>query len=149
MYVLLTLPDFIYIISGSIMSIKSPQAIFNQEATHRIREAIEANPLSRKSIQELAPGIYIGRNQLQISFKQLTGMTIKHFMLCKRMEAAKSILTTGITVKEASSSCGYKRQSNFTRDYKIIFGVPPMECIRNHYEHDIKVIMMEMLKKVQ
>jgi AraC-like DNA-binding protein len=67
------------------------------------------------------------------------------------MEAAKSILTTGVTVKEASSSCGYKRQSNFTRDYKIIFGVPPMACIHSHYEHDIKAIAMEMLEneKVQ
>ena len=131
------------------MSIQSPHAILNQEATHTIREAIEANPLSRKSIQELAPGIYIGRNQLQTSFKELTGMTITHFRLCKRMEAAKDILTTGVTVKEASCSCGYKRQSNFTRDYKIIFGVPPMECVRNQYEHDIKVIAMEWLKKVQ
>ncbi|THU40810.1 helix-turn-helix transcriptional regulator [Niastella caeni] len=131
------------------MRIKSPQAICNQEATLTIREAIEANPLSRKSIQELVPGIYIGRNQLQISFKQITGMTITHFRLCKRMEAARNILTTGVTVKEAAFTCGYKRQSNFSRDYKNVFGVPPMECIRNQYEQEMKVLSIDLLKKVQ
>jgi AraC-like DNA-binding protein len=116
------------------MTRKSAQTKLNLEASITIRAAIDAKPLSRKSIHDLAPEIHIGRNQLQTAFKHITGTTVKHYRLQKRMEAARDILITGVTVKQVASKCGYKRQSNFTRDYKNVFGMTPMEWLRTHYE---------------
>ena len=107
-------------------------------AAHSVQQAIDKNPLSRKSISELVPDLYVGRNQLQSAFKQLTQLTIKRYRLIKRMEAARDLLATGnVTVKEVSVQCGYKTQGNFTADYKSIFHQTPLEWLQQNIRRNI------------
>jgi|RhiMetdeSRZDD1v2_1073273.scaffolds.fasta_scaffold01359_25 AraC-like DNA-binding protein len=131
------------------MTRKSAQTNIVFDAASTIRNAIDATPLSRKNIHDLVPDIHIGRNQLQRVFKEITGMTVKHYRLQKRMEAARDILMTGISVKQVASKCGYKKQNNFTRDYKSVFLMTPLEWVRQHYANDITVIQIGTAKKVQ
>lgn len=131
------------------MTRKSAHTSIILDATTTIKNAIDATPLSRKNIHDLVPDIHIGRNQLQRAFKEITGMPIKRYRLLKRMEAARDILMTGISVKQVASKCGYKKQNNFTRDYKYIFNMTPLEWMRQHNAHDITVTQIGIEKKVQ
>jgi AraC-like DNA-binding protein len=131
------------------MTRKSAQTNIILDAASAIRNAIDATPLSRKNIHDLVPDIHIGRNQLQRAFKEITGMTAKHYRLLKRMEAARDILMTGVSVKQAASKCGYKKQNNFTRDYKYVFNMTPLEWVRQHYVIDITATQIGTIKKVQ
>lgn len=131
------------------MTRKSAQKNIIFDAATTIRNAIDTTPLSRKNIHDLVPDIYIGRNQLQRAFKEITGMPVKHYRLLKRMEAARDILMTGISVKQVASKCGYKKQNNFTRDYKRVFNMTPLEWVRQYYVVDITATQIANEKKVQ
>ena len=103
-----------------------------------VQEAIDKNPLSRNRIIELVPDLYVGRNQLQEEFKQLTKLTIKRYRLIKRMEAARDMLATGhVNVKEVAFQCGYKKQGNFTADFKSIYHQTPLEWIQYNISRSI------------
>ena len=103
-----------------------------------VQETIDKNPLSRNSINELVPDLYVGRNQLQAEFKQLTKQTIKRYRLIKRMEAARDMLATGhVNVKEVAFQCGYKKQGNFTADFKSIYHQTPLEWIQYNISRSI------------
>ena len=101
-----------------------------------VQQAIDKDPLSRRSLTELMPGIHVGRNQLQTAFKQLTKQTIKRYRLVKRMEAARDMLVTGSeSVKEVAFHCGYRNQGNFNTDFKNVFNKTPGEWLKKNYRY--------------
>ena len=113
------------------MTRKISSSNYISSAADSVQQAIDNNPLSRKSISDLVPDLYVGRNQLQAEFKQLTGLTIKRYRLIKRMEAARDMLATGnVNVKEVAFQCGYKKQGNFTADFKSIYHQTPLEWLQ-------------------
>lgn len=122
------------------MTTKSMPASSAWDAVIAIKNAIDANPFQRTSIQELAPDIHIGRNQLQNTFKEITGLTIRTYRLQKRMEAASNLLSSGErSVKQIAWECGYRNQNNFTADFKLIFKITPAEWLHNHLDDNPNV----------
>ena len=116
------------------MSSKPSSTDFIRDAVIAIKNAIDANPISRDTIQELVPTIHIGRNQLQNTFKQVSGVAIRRYRLQKRMEVASQMLSTGEkSVKEVSIKCGYKKQNNFSADFKLVFKITPAEWMRDQF----------------
>ena len=118
------------------------------DAVISIKTAIDQNPFKRESPQELA-GTHIGRNQLQNTFKEISGMTIRSYRVQKRMEAARKLLSSGnYNVKQVALECGYKNPNNFTADFKLVFKMTPADWIRNHCE-DITNVIAQTFEKVQ
>ena len=106
---------------------------FIYDAVMAIKQSIDENPLQRDAVQELEPTIHIGRNQLQHTFKEITGMTIRSYRLQKRMKAAKDMIATGeYSIKQIAMECGYRNQNNFTADFKLVFKVAPSEWLESH-----------------
>lgn len=122
---------------------------FVLDAVITIKQAIDQNPLKRESPHELAPSVHIGRNQLQNTFKEIAGMTLRSYRLQKRMEAARELLSTGdFNVKQVALQCGYKNQNNFTADFKLVFKMTPADWVRNNCE-DITNVLAHTFEKVQ
>jgi len=96
-----------------------------------IRDAIIANPLSRKKPSKFAAEYNVDRNKVSPAFKKLTGTTIRRFQLEKLMEVAGKMLLSGKSVKEVAIDCGYADyQNNFTRSFRKVFGMGPEEWLR-------------------
>jgi transcriptional regulator GlxA family with amidase domain len=97
-----------------------------------IKYAIDENPISREPLKTLAPDIYVGRNQLQAEFKQITGKTIRRYRMEKRMEAAANMLTIGeSSIKEVAIACGHAEcLSSFSKLFKAIYNMSPEEWVR-------------------
>jgi len=126
------------------MTSKPSSTDFIREAVIAIKNAIDANPLNRKAAQELVQDIYIGRNQLQNTFKQISGITMRSYRLQKRMEAARDILSSGEnSVKQVALKCGYRNQNNFTADFKVVFKITPAEWLRDHFD-DVTLAVMKV-----
>jgi AraC-like DNA-binding protein len=95
-----------------------------------IRDAILAEPLTKKTPSELAAQYYVDRNKLLQAFKELTGSTIRRFQLEQLMNAASKMLLSGMTIKEVSIECGYPDyRGNFTRSFKKVFEIAPDEWL--------------------
>lgn len=102
------------------------------EAAIAARNAIDSNPLSRKKLSEIAPGITIGRNALLAAFRLLTGTTIRRYRMIKRMEEAGKLLLAGtFNIKQVAYECGYlDKQNNFFRDFKEVHQLTPEDWVK-------------------
>lgn len=106
---------------------------FIHDAVMAIKQSIDKNPLQRNAVKKLEPTIHIGRNQLQNTFKEITGTTIRSYRLQKRMKAAKDMMATGEnSIKQIALECGYRNQNNFTADFKLVFKMAPREWMEEH-----------------
>jgi AraC-like DNA-binding protein len=97
-----------------------------------LKKAIDLNPLTRATIQELLPGIEIRRKRLLAAFKEITGEKFKDYQKKKRMEKAGEMLRKGTTVKVVTLECGYGSYiTNFLRDFKQVFNQTPEQWMNN------------------
>ena len=106
---------------------------FIYDAVMAIKKTIDENPLQRNAVHELDPTIHIGRNQLQNTFKEISGMTIRSYRVQKRMNAALDMMAAGeMSIKQVALACGYRNQNNFTTDFKLVFNMTPAEWMNEH-----------------
>ena len=105
--------------------------------SRRIARAIEllktryAEPLR---IEELAAAAHMSPSSLHQRFKAATAMTPLQFQKQLRLqEARRLMLTDGLEAASAGHRVGYESPSQFSREYRRLFGAPPrreVEAIR-------------------
>ena len=99
------------------------------EKLPHIRKAITYitdNYASKIKINELADHVGVNRSYLASSFKRATGYSPKEYLICLRMEKAKSLLEkTDMPVNAVANSVGYTDQLAFSRMFKEYAGVSP------------------------
>src|SRR6202051_4327339 len=97
--------------------------------THRIVRAIEwlkqryAAPLR---IEELAGAVHISASALHHRFKAVTAMSPLQYQKHLRLhEARRLMFADGIDCATAGHRVGYESPSQFSREYRRLFGAPP------------------------
>ena len=82
-----------------------------------------ANPLAT---DEIAKSLGIGRSVLQDRFKQLFGVSLRSYLVEKRMEKAKSLLNQpDLNINQISWQLGYEHSCNFVTAFKRQYGLTP------------------------
>ena len=102
-------------------------------ATHRIAEAVERlrndfdQPLH---IENLAHQLGMSVSGFHHHFRALTAMSPLQFQKQLRLqEARRLMLGEGLDATSAGYRVGYSNASHFTREYKRLFGEPPMRDV--------------------
>lgn len=102
-------------------------------ATRRVGRVIEqltrrfAEPLS---IDELAELAHMSPSTLHLRFKQLTALSPLQFQKTLRLQQARRLmLADGLDAANAAHRVGYESPSQFSREYRRLFGAPPREDI--------------------
>ncbi len=106
-------------------------------SAQRVARAIEllkaryAEPLR---IEELAAAAHLSTSSLHQRFKAATAMSPLQFQKQLRLqEARRLMLMDGLEAASAGHRVGYERPSQFSREYRRLFGAPPrreVEAIR-------------------
>lgn len=101
--------------------------------THRIAEALEwlrrdfDQPLR---IEQLARAFGMSISSFNHHFRALTAMSPLQFQkLLRLQEARRLLLSEGLDAASAGYRVGYSDASHFTREYKRLFGAPPMHDV--------------------
>lgn len=82
-----------------------------------------------ESLEELSKLANMGLTSFRRHFKALTGTPPKKFFQRRRLHEAKRLMVfEGAKVGEASFAVGYTSSSQFSREFKDLFGVPPSEA---------------------
>ena len=81
------------------------------------------------SIAELASLAGYSDYYLSRKFKEETGYSMHQYILEKRIQAARSLILTGVPATVASAECGFKDYSTFSRACKKILGKMPSEVV--------------------
>lgn len=79
------------------------------------------------NLDKLASMFYVSKSHLCYYFKNCMGTTILNYIKDLRLaHAAKLVVTTKKKSIDIGLECGYSSVSNFLRDFKKKYGVPPM-----------------------
>lgn len=97
------------------------------QCIQRARDIILAkSPLA--SLAALAREVGINRNKLAVGFKHLFGVTVGQFDREQKLARARTLLLRdGLSVNQAAAAVGYVDPSNFTKAFKLAYGVLPSE----------------------
>ncbi len=93
-----------------------------------------ANPISLHEISFLAANLSL--SHAERIFKDEVGVSIKKFLILKRLYEAAILLRSDLKLSELDvvSRCGFNDISNFIKQFKNIFGCTPVRfrhCSRN------------------
>lgn len=100
---------------------------------HRISRAIQwinqrfAQPMA---IDELAGAVSMSKSSLHHHFKALTSMSPLQYQKTLRLqEARRLMLVEQLDAASASHRVGYESPSQFSREYRRVFGAPPFRDV--------------------
>ncbi|MBQ9973929.1 MAG: AraC family transcriptional regulator [Oscillospiraceae bacterium] len=93
----------------------------------RVEDYIRANFMRPIRVEDIAARLSLDRRYLSRIFKAHTGLSIKEYLVRRRLEQAGRYLRRGSSVKEAAALCGYEDAANFSKRFKQHFGVSPRD----------------------
>ena len=98
-------------------------------AIHESAEIISTDVSLHYVIPELSKKVRLNEFRFKYLFKKIFGTGPYEYLVRKRMEKAKELLQTGLSVKEVAGLVGY-RASDFTTVFRAHFGIPPSSAKR-------------------
>ena len=94
--------------------------------THMRRHCSERLP-----IESLARLVHMAESTFNRNFKRVTTLSpLQYHKRLKLFEARRLMLQKGMNAATACAAVGYESQQQFTREYKRLFGCPPMKDAR-------------------
>lgn len=94
---------------------------------------IEDNIGEKISLESIGNNIGYSTNYISTQFKLHTGLSIRQYILDKRVETAKKYLQEGRNVSEACSLSGFNDYANFLRSFKKKAKISPGEYRKINY----------------
>jgi transcriptional regulator GlxA family with amidase domain len=92
----------------------------------RVRDHVESHLEEDLSIETLATTSGLSMYHFIRAFKQSQGVTPHHYLLQRRIERARELLTrTDLSMSQVAFACGFSDQSHFARRFRELVGVPP------------------------
>ena len=124
------LRDFAGLVKDVVMvGVASRIEIWSREKWEALQEEEE------ESVEDIADFCNINRSYLNRLFKESTGKTLQNFLMYYRMNRAAELLKVSeLTVNEIGKRCGYQNQLHFSRAFKTIFGLSPMQWKKKEKE---------------
>lgn len=77
------------------------------------------------SLEKLAKMFHVSPGYLSTQFRRHTGLTLRDYLLDRKVNHAKMLMLEGANVSEACYQAGFGDYSNFIRSFKKVTGMPP------------------------
>jgi AraC-like DNA-binding protein len=97
----------------------------------KIIEIIEKNEEKKMLIRELSESVSLSDSRLQHLFKEQMGVSIKRYLLWKRMSDALHIIIKGKDFTFAAHEAGFADSSHLSRAFKEHFGIKLSDIFKN------------------
>lgn len=90
-----------------------------------VREHLAANLTATASLDELSDLVSVSPFYLQRTFKAVTRMSPREYLMDLRIRRARALLREGMVPRAVATSVGFFDQSHFTRAFRKLTGVTP------------------------
>lgn len=98
------------------------------ELAERIKTFIDENLKEPLTTESICKNFFISRQRLYTVFRTSFDMSVKQYILEKKIERAKLLLkTTGYAVTEVADRTGFSDYNNFIQRFKKMTGVTPLQ----------------------
>ncbi len=99
-------------------------------ACYAVRKAmsyISDNINTRLTVEQIAREVGYNRSHLAVIFKEETGQTISEYIQNKKIELAKTMISTGGNLSDIAVTLGFCSQSHFCKAFKQVTGISPKQ----------------------
>ncbi|HTQ38854.1 MAG TPA: helix-turn-helix transcriptional regulator, partial [Pirellulales bacterium] len=98
-----------------------------------VREAIDKHFLEMNTVEDVAAHCHKTPHYICTLFKRFDHVTPYQYLNRVRMQYAANLLSEpGVLVKQVARRLGFTDQFQFSRAFKRVFGVPPLEFQQQH-----------------
>ena len=84
------------------------------------------------SVDSIAGVMTMAPTSAQRLFRKETGMSIKSYLMLRRVTAAKNLIMEGQNAMDIFTDCGFKDYSTFYRSFVKYVGMTPNEFKHTH-----------------
>lgn len=122
------------LLTGNYGHLFFQKALFDQNANGvgRVIEWIRQNYAEGFSVDELARLYGMSVSALHHKFKAITTMSPLQYQKQLRLQEARRLLVSGqMDATTAALEVGYESPSQFNREYRRLFGLPPLRDVRS------------------
>lgn len=100
-----------------------------QTISDKCMQYIRAHYREKITLEDIAHHVHLHPNYLCALFREQTGKTVFEQLIWQRIhEASKLLRGTNLPISQISTSCGFQSPGFFSRKFKEILGMTPMEC---------------------
>jgi AraC-like DNA-binding protein len=96
----------------------------------RALEVLHGAPRDPWTIESLGRTIGVSRSVLAARFTEMVGHPPMHYLTLWRMQLASRLLRDGQQVLEVAAAVGYESEAAFSRAFKKLMGMPPVQWRR-------------------
>ena len=103
-------------------------SVNDREFLNKVIDLVHAQMASQNvNVKDLADSLNMTSRQLNRKIYAITGDNISKYILEVRLLHAKHLLDSNkqYTIAEVAYRCGYEENSNFTRAFKMLYGITP------------------------
>ena len=100
-------------------------------AIRRAADRIRADAASPMRVEDAAAAVGMSQTSFHRHFKAVTGLSPLAYQRHIRLLDAQRRLATGAPVTSVAYEVGYRSSSQFSREYRRMFGVPPQQHRRS------------------
>lgn len=92
-----------------------------------VSEYINENIDKNIDLDKLAASVHLSKYHFARTFKKTTGMTVRNFIIQKRLILACELIWAKEPLKNIYSICGFNDYSSFYRNFKAFYGISPSQ----------------------
>lgn len=93
---------------------------------------IQENLTENLSLDHISTKFYHNGSYISHLFKKHTGLSLRDYILDRRIECAKQLLSSGSNVSETCYGAGFSDYSNFIRSFTKVAGISPGKYRKSH-----------------
>lgn len=128
------------LLTGEYRHMFFQKSLFDQTANGvgRVIEWIRRNYAEGFSIDELARSYGMSVSALHHKFKAITTMSPLQYQKQLRLQEARRLLVSGqMDATTAALEVGYDSPSQFNREYRRLFGLPPLKDVKSFRQNPV------------
>lgn len=95
----------------------------------RVISYVDRNISRKICLRDIATELYMSQSSLSHLFKEEMKISLKQYILQKKMIYAKALLNKGASPGAAAAACGYKSYPSFYKAYLKIVGTTPIKNV--------------------
>lgn len=117
--------DYYLVLSAFYEIVHRCRQAIQPRSMESAKEIVDANFTSNSfSIEKLCQTLYISHSHLCRQFKAAYGVSVKQYLITRRLEHAKHLLAGGnLPVKTIALSCGFNDELHFMKTFKAATGM--------------------------
>ncbi len=107
----------------------------NERLILQVKQYIHKHYSLPLALEELANEVQMSTSYLSRTFKNLEGMNVKDYILNVKLDHAKQLLLSGMSVDVTSSEIGFSDPSYFSKCFKREIGMTPRQFVQERRQY--------------